>query len=87
MSIKGHEFKAVDGEKAVFYNIEIKADGQTWEIEKRYSELRATHDYLKTVLGFLPAFPNKTLVKRKDPKSIQKRIKRLEKYFTALVAR
>jgi hypothetical protein len=57
----------------VFYTVELKADTLTWEVSKRYSELRDMHIYLQGVIGFLPDFPGKTLMQVTDSKGIEKR--------------
>jgi hypothetical protein len=63
------------------------ADGESWNIKKRYRELRELHDQLRARVGdsALPAFPGKKLWGNNDPAFIANRQQQLEVYFEGVL--
>jgi len=62
------------------------ADGDTWNIQKRYRELRELHDELRLRHGdSLPAFPGKRFFGNQDPSFIASRQAALQVYVEAVL--
>lgn len=87
INIIKYEQQSIGSKQVVFYNIEIAVEEQRWMVQKRYSELRDMHYYLKTVIGFLPEFPSKSFLKLKGEKDLDKRKRHLETWMKGLMER
>lgn len=77
------EFKKLfEGSKdVVFFTIKIKADGNEWKLQKRFSELHKLHEDLLHNHGNLPSFPKKTLFPLKNYEDIDNRRMKLSIYI------
>eukprot|EP00494_Astrolonche_serrata_P029184 UN29451 len=72
----------------ILYNIDIETHIHTthWTIQKRYSEIRAFHDNLRTATKVeLPEIPGKIIFFNRNTKVIEKRRGLLEQYFIDLM--
>lgn len=62
------------------------ADGDTWNIQKRYREIRELHDELRLRHGDnLPSFPGKRLFGNQDPAFIASRQVSLQQYLEGVL--
>merc|ERR1719343_965580 len=75
----------VDG--TTVYSIKVTSpDGDTWNIRKRYSEVRLLHDQLRLRHGdALPMIPGKRLFGNQDPAFIAARQAGLQEYFNGVL--
>merc|ERR1719343_943478 len=69
------------------YSIKVTSpDGETWNIRKRYSEVRLLHDQLRLRHGdALPAIPGKRLFGNQDPAFIAARQGGLQQYVEGVL--
>jgi len=85
LEITIHEFfeKYVDGKTVTFYKIEVydNFSKETWNLEKRYSEIDLLHKTINKLYPNIPPMPGKTLFKIKDRDQLEKRKKQLEVFL------
>lgn len=76
---------SIDGNTT--YTIKVSnPDGDTWKIEKRYSEIRELHEALRLRHGnILPAVPGKKLFGNQDPAFIAARQVGLQQYLEGVL--
>uniref|UniRef100_A0A7S1FA64 PX domain-containing protein n=1 Tax=Noctiluca scintillans TaxID=2966 RepID=A0A7S1FA64_NOCSC len=69
------------------YTIKVTSpDGDTWTIQKRYSEIRELHDQLRLRHGAnLEAFPGKRLFGNQDPAFVKERQTGLQRYLDGVL--
>ena len=69
--------KYVDGKTVTFYRIEVydNFSKETWNLEKRYSEIDLLHKTISKLYPNIPPMPGKTLFKVKDRDQLEKRKK------------
>merc|ERR1719375_2382995 len=69
------------------YNIEVSSPGgSSWDIQRRYREIRQLHDSLRPMYGeTLPQIPAKRLFGNQDPTFIMERQAALEDYLNAVL--
>uniref|UniRef100_A0A7S4UBV6 PX domain-containing protein n=1 Tax=Alexandrium monilatum TaxID=311494 RepID=A0A7S4UBV6_9DINO len=73
--------KVVDGHTAYIIKV-TNADGETWNIQKRYSDMRMLHEELSIRHGdSLPLFPGKRLFNNQDPSFVATRQAGLQNYL------
>jgi hypothetical protein len=87
LTIGGHKTQLTGKSLVIFYQIMLSNNKHRWEVRKRYNEFRELHKQLKSVIGFLPSFPSKTLFKVKNEEQIQNRKMKLEVYLKLLLDR
>mmetsp|Transcript_24900 Transcript_24900/g.55274 ORF Transcript_24900/g.55274 Transcript_24900/m.55274 type:complete len:246 (+) Transcript_24900:80-817(+) len=69
------------------YKIKVtSSDGQTWNLQKRYSEFRTLHDQLRPRHGdAMPQVPGRRFFGNQDPTFIQARQVQLQQYLEAVL--
>eukprot|EP00747_Dinoflagellata_sp_TGD_P169437 gnl/TRDRNA2_/TRDRNA2_198414_c0_seq1.p1 gnl/TRDRNA2_/TRDRNA2_198414_c0~~gnl/TRDRNA2_/TRDRNA2_198414_c0_seq1.p1 ORF type:complete len:254 (+),score=45.47 gnl/TRDRNA2_/TRDRNA2_198414_c0_seq1:134-895(+) len=77
----------VSAEKHTEYIIKVTApDGESWTIQKRYSEISELHDQLRLrYKESLPNMPGKRLFGNRDPNFIASRMHGLQQYFEGVL--
>lgn len=72
---------------AVFYRIEITKGGDSWIVEKRFSEFELLRNTLKKKVSGLPSLPGKTFFKPKNDDDLRKRMNDLNKWVGEILVR
>jgi hypothetical protein len=81
ISISGYEKRNIRSKKVVFYDIQMKASEKNWIVSKRYSELVALNNYIKTNFLPVPSFPKKMWICNTKTTYLEVRKTSLDLYF------
>jgi hypothetical protein len=86
LSIPSYKESTLD-RNVIYYTIQVQKGGESWTLEKRFSEFSDLHKNLSKLFKSLPSFPSKTLTKQTDMHFLKNRQATLETYLQQTLQR
>ncbi|EQC30209.1 hypothetical protein, variant [Saprolegnia diclina VS20] len=86
VSIPSYTITRMSSSSFVSYKILVTTEDETWSVRRRFSDFVFLRDELPECVKLGPLFPEKTLLKQFNPKRIDARRVKLERYLNAVLS-